>query len=73
MAASVIAFSSRRAAATPNPYGWMVEASRCFAIEKKLCGHMAEAVPVKPEPDYGKEMLALLCRIDRRLAKIASA
>lgn len=70
MSATVIAFPQRRPQGADD-YGWMVEASRRFALESKIKGSPAEAAPVKTEADYRKELVALLRRIDRRLAKMA--
>jgi hypothetical protein len=64
MSAAVLAFPVR-------PYARIAEASRCAAAAQNLQGMTAKATPVKPEPDNFKELLALLRRIDRRLAKMA--
>ena len=70
MSATVIAFPMRPSR-RPNDYAWMAEVSRRLALEQKTQGLWAEATPVKAAPDNHKELLALLRRIDRRLAKMA--
>ena len=71
MSAAVIAFPQRPARGS-NDTGWLVEVSRRFAIEQKIEELLAEATPVKPEADNRQELLMLLRRIDRRLAKLCA-
>ena len=71
MSAAVIAFPQRPARGS-NDYAWMTDASRRLALEQTLEELLAEATPVKPEADNRQELLMLLRRIDRRLAKLCA-
>jgi hypothetical protein len=59
---------------TAHPtYAWIAEASRRFLIAQGRREALAEATPAAPAPDTLKEILTLLRRLDRRLAKIHGA
>lgn len=75
MSAAVIAFPVRRGrpASGPNDYAFLEKEARRFIIEQRIRETLATETPDKKTPDNGKELLALLRRIDRRLAKMAGA